>query len=66
MAYYFAKALSVGTDTAVERVAQALKAEGFGVLTQIDVGRLSRRSSASTFETTAYWALVIQLSLTRR
>lgn len=37
MAYYFAKALPVGTDAAVERVAQALKAEGFGVLTQIDV-----------------------------
>ncbi|MBV9996345.1 MAG: DUF302 domain-containing protein [Caulobacteraceae bacterium] len=37
MAYYFAKALAVGFDKAVEATVDALKQEGFGLITQIDV-----------------------------
>jgi len=37
MTYYLAKEMSVGFDEAVARVTLALKTEGFGVLTDIDV-----------------------------
>ena len=37
MGYYFARTLNVGFDEAVQRTIAALRAEGFGVLTQIDV-----------------------------
>jgi uncharacterized protein (DUF302 family) len=36
-AYGIEKRLSIGYDQAVEKVTQTLKAEGFGVLTSIDV-----------------------------
>ena len=37
MRYYFAKELAVEFDEAVRRATEALKAEGFGVITEIDV-----------------------------
>ena len=37
MSYYFAKTLDGGMDATLPRVIDALKQEGFGVLTQIDV-----------------------------
>ncbi|MDP3163500.1 MAG: DUF302 domain-containing protein [Reyranella sp.] len=37
MQYYIAKVVSGGFSAVVERVVEALKAEGFGVLTDIDV-----------------------------
>lgn len=37
MSYYFAKTLEVPFDQAVEKATAALKADGFGVLTSIDV-----------------------------
>lgn len=37
MAYYFAKAIDVPFEQAIERTIAALKAHGFGVLTRIDV-----------------------------
>lgn len=37
MAYYFSKTLSLGFDDAIRRATDALKAEGFGIITEIDV-----------------------------
>ena len=37
MSYYFAKTLDAGIEETLPRVIDALKQEGFGVLTQIDV-----------------------------
>ena len=37
MSYYHSRKMSAGFDEAVSRVTQALKEEGFGVLTEIDV-----------------------------
>lgn len=37
MGYYFAKTLDTGFEETLPRVIDALKQEGFGVLTQIDV-----------------------------
>lgn len=37
MSYYFAKTLDVSFEDAVHRATEALKQEGFGVITEIDV-----------------------------
>ena len=37
MSFYFAKTLNLGFDAAVQRTIEALKAQGFGVITDIDV-----------------------------
>ena len=37
MSYYFAKMLSVPFEKAVQRATEALKREGFGIITEIDV-----------------------------
>ncbi|MEO9005058.1 MAG: DUF302 domain-containing protein [Ginsengibacter sp.] len=37
MSYYFSKTMHEDFDTAIEKVTEGLKKEGFGVLTQIDV-----------------------------
>lgn len=37
MSYYFAKTLAVGFEDAVRRTVDALKQEGFGIITEIDV-----------------------------
>lgn len=37
MSYYFAKTLTLGFDEAVGRVTDALKQEGFGIITEVDV-----------------------------
>ena len=38
MAYYFSRKIEDGFDKAVSRVTEALKKQGFGILTEIDVG----------------------------
>lgn len=37
MSYYFSKILNVTFDESIEKVTEALKKEGFGILTEIDV-----------------------------
>jgi len=37
MSYYFSKTINTDFDTAISRVTDELKKEGFGVLTEIDV-----------------------------
>lgn len=37
MSYYFSKTLNVGLEEAAERVTAALKEQGFGILTEIDI-----------------------------
>lgn len=37
MSYYFSKIVNISFDDAIVRVTEALKNEGFGVLTEIDV-----------------------------
>ncbi len=37
MSYYFNKIISTDFDSAIEKVTELLKSEGFGVLTEIDV-----------------------------
>ncbi len=37
MSYYFAKTVALGFDAAVQRATEALKQQGFGIITEIDV-----------------------------
>lgn len=37
MTYYFSKIINEDFDTAIEKVTEELKKEGFGILTQIDI-----------------------------
>ena len=37
MSYYFSKTLPIGFDEAIRHTTEALKQEGFGVITEIDV-----------------------------
>lgn len=39
MSYYFSKTLLVGFDEALRRTIDALKHEGFGIITEVDVKR---------------------------
>ena len=44
MSYYYARTVDCGFDEAVEKVTEALKEQGFGVLTTIDVsGTLKKK-----------------------
>jgi uncharacterized protein (DUF302 family) len=37
MEYYFSKTITESFDNAIQKVTEALKAEGFGILTEIDI-----------------------------
>ncbi len=49
MSYYFAKTLPVGFDEAVQRTVDALKKEGFGIITEIDVKETFRKKLGIEF-----------------
>lgn len=43
MSYYFAKTLDASFDEAIRRTTEALKQEGFGIITEIDVKETLRK-----------------------
>ena len=49
MSYYLAKTLSTSFDDALTRTTEALKAEGFGVITQIDIRETLKRKVNADF-----------------
>ena len=49
MQYYFSKLLETGLQDAVQRVTDALKKEGFGILTDIDVSDTLRKKIGADF-----------------
>jgi uncharacterized protein (DUF302 family) len=49
MSYYFAKTIALPFEEAVERVKAGLKAEGFGVMTEIDVQKTLREKLGVEF-----------------
>lgn len=49
MAYYFSATLPVSFDDAVARTTAALKAEGFGIITEIDVQKTLREKIGQEF-----------------
>ena len=49
MAYYFSKTLPVGFDEAVRRTTEALKQEGFGIITEIDVKETFKKKRGIDF-----------------
>ena len=49
MTYYFSKTLDAGFDDAVERTTEALKQEGFGIITEIDVKETLRKKLGIEF-----------------
>ena len=49
MSYYIAKTVSGGMDDAVARVTEALKAQGFGVLTDINVQETLKKKIGAEF-----------------
>lgn len=49
MAYYFSKTLPDGFDEAVKRTTEALKREGFGIITEIDVKKTMKEKIGADF-----------------
>jgi len=49
MSYYMAKTLAIPFEQALERTVEALKKEGFGVLTEIDVQATLKRKLDADF-----------------
>lgn len=50
MTYYFSKTVATSFDDAVRRATEALKQEGFGVLTEIDVQDTLRKKLGVEFQ----------------
>jgi len=50
MPYYFSKVLSSGFDDAIQKVTEALKTEGFGVLSRIDVQKAMQEKMGVDFQ----------------
>ena len=49
MTYYFAKTLDSGFDAAVARTREALQAQGFGIITEIDVTKTLKTKIGADF-----------------
>ena len=48
MSYYFSKKLALGFEEAIEKVTEALKSEGFGILTEIDVKETLKKNDGKS------------------
>jgi uncharacterized protein (DUF302 family) len=57
MDYYFSKTLKVSFEEAIVRVTEALKKDGFGVLTEIDVKETLKKKLNVDFRNTEYSGL---------
>ena len=57
--YAFSTILDTAYEDAVSKVTDALKAEGFGVLTEIDVKATLKKKLDKDFESMSYWARAI-------
>ena len=49
MSYYFSKTLRVSFEEAIARVTEALKKDGFGILTEIDVKKTLKKKLSVDF-----------------
>jgi uncharacterized protein (DUF302 family) len=49
MSYYFSKTLNISFEEAVARVTEALKKDGFGILTEIDVKEILKKKLNADF-----------------
>ena len=49
MEYYFSKTINCSFDNAVQKVTEALKTEGFGILTEIDIKATLKKKLAVDF-----------------
>jgi uncharacterized protein (DUF302 family) len=49
MSYYFSRTLDVPFDVALDQVTEALKTEGFGILTEIDVTAILKKKLDADF-----------------
>ena len=49
MAYYFSKTLPAGFDETIRRTTEALKREGFGIITEIDVTKTMKEKIGADF-----------------
>jgi uncharacterized protein (DUF302 family) len=54
MEYYFSKTINDSFENAIEKVTAALKVEGFGVLTEIDLKATLKKETVD-FTITPFW-----------
>ncbi len=66
MTYYISGTTNGDFDAIIGRVTEALKQEGFGVLTEIDVAKTLKAKLGVEFPRYRIWAPAIRASRTRR
>jgi len=63
MSYYFSKKLALGFEEAIEKVTEALKSEGFGILTEIDVKETLKKNGCGFSSIQNSWCLQSSICL---
>jgi len=64
--YYFTKTLKGNFDDTITKVTEALKTEGFGVLTEIDIKSTLKKKLDVDYIIIKYWVRAIRHLHTRR